>query len=115
MSATFLVTGFEPFRAYRSNSSWDALERLREHWPASVVTLRLPVEHRRAHLALRRTLDELEPAAMLCTGLATGRVCRIEQCARRPAELAAVSAIELARGRWPWTRCGARPCRAAWT
>lgn len=70
--------------------------------PASVVTLRLPVDHRGAHLALRRALDELEPAAVLCTGLAKDRAFRIERCARRPAELADVSAIELAHGRWPW-------------
>jgi pyroglutamyl-peptidase len=105
MSATFLVTGFEPFGEHRTNSSWDALERLREHWPRDVVTQRLPVDHRAAHAALRRTLDELAPTAVLCTGLAKGRVFRIERCARRPAELAGFTASDepaLAVGRWPW-------------
>jgi pyroglutamyl-peptidase len=105
MSATFLVTGFEPFGEHRTNSSWDALERLREHWPRDVVTQRLPVDHRAAHAALRRTLDELEPTAVLCTGLAKGPLFRIERCARRPAELAgfvAADAPALVAGRWPW-------------
>jgi len=105
MSATFLVTGFEPFGEHRTNSSWDALERLRGRWSRDVVTLRLPVDHRAAHTALRRALDELAPAAVLCTGLAKGRVFRIERCARRPSQLAELTAAndaELARGRWPW-------------
>lgn len=116
MSATFLVTGFEPFGEHRTNSSWDALERLREHWPRDVVTLRLPVDHRAAHTALRRALDELEPTAVLCTGLAKGSVFRIEVCARQPAQLSDVSLAggissagaapggepALVRGRWPW-------------
>jgi pyroglutamyl-peptidase len=105
MSATFLVTGFEPFGEHRTNSSWDALERVREHWPRDVVTLRLPVDYRAAHVALRAALQELEPMAVLCTGLAKGRIFRIERCARRPAqldELAVAGDAALARGRWPW-------------
>ena len=105
MSATFLVTGFEPFGEHRTNSSWDALERLRERWPRDVATRRLPVDHRAAHTALRRALDELAPTAVLCTGLAKGRVFRIETCARWPSQLgdlASASEPALARGRWPW-------------
>jgi pyroglutamyl-peptidase len=105
MSATFLVTGFEPFGEHRTNSSWDALERLREHWPRDVVTRRLPVDHRAAHATLRRALDELEPTAVLCTGLAKGRTFRIESCARWPEQLRDVAPAgepALARGRWPW-------------
>jgi pyroglutamyl-peptidase len=105
MSATFLVTGFEPFGEHRTNSSWDALERLRERWPPDVVARRLPVDHRAAHAALRRSLDELEPTAVLCTGLAKGRVFRIERCARCPAELGGCwlgGEPALAYGRWPW-------------
>lgn len=106
MSATFLVTGFEPFGEHRTNSSWDALERLRERWPSDVVTLRLPVDHLAAHAALRRALDELEPTAVLCTGLAKGRTFRIESRARLPAQLshlfpASAGESALALGRWP--------------
>jgi pyrrolidone-carboxylate peptidase len=69
MSATFLVTGFEPFAEHRTNSSWAALEHLRSSWPAHVVALRLPVDHQAAHATLRRALDELAPVSVLCTGL----------------------------------------------
>jgi pyrrolidone-carboxylate peptidase len=102
MSATFLVTGFEPFAEHRTNSSWAALEHLRSSWPAEVSTLRLPVDHRAAHEALRRALDELTPTAVLCTGLAKGRTFRMERRARRPPQLASEGAAPLCQGRWPW-------------
>ena len=101
MSATFLVTGFEPFREHRTNSSWEALALLRERWPESIATLRLPVDHQRAHVELRRALDELTPSVVLCTGLAVGSVYRIERRARRPAQLAD-GGPALVDGRWPW-------------
>lgn len=103
MSATFLVTGFEPFNEHRTNPSWDALELLRKHWPSGIATRRLPVDYRRAHDALREALAELRPRGVLCTGLAKGGVFRIEHQARRPDALAAGGAGEaLAEGRWPW-------------
>jgi pyroglutamyl-peptidase len=102
MSETFLVTGFEPFKEHRTNSSWDALELLRERWPAGITALRLPVDHHRAHEALREALADLRPRAVLCTGLAKGRVFRIERRARRPEALAAEEGEALAEGRWPW-------------
>jgi pyroglutamyl-peptidase len=102
MSATFLVTGFEPFAEHRTNSSWDALELLRPSWPAAIVARRLPVDHLLAHQELRRALDELRPRAVLCTGLARGEVFRIEQRARRPAALAAQPGAAESWGRWPW-------------
>src|SRR5690606_19225641 len=102
MSATFLVTGFEPFGEHRTNSSWDALEHLRGTWPRDVVTACLPVDHRAAHVALRSALDELQPWAVLCTGLAKGNVFRIELQARRPPQLGIDGGPALARGRWPW-------------
>jgi pyroglutamyl-peptidase len=101
MSETFLVTGFEPFGTHHINSSWEALALLRSSWPSSIVTLRLPVDHRLAHLELRRALDALAPRAVLCTGLAAGDVYRIEHRARRPPELGDVGP-ELLEGRWPW-------------
>jgi hypothetical protein len=100
MSATFLATGFEPFGEHRTNSSWDALER-----PRDVVTLRVPVDHRAARAALRRAQGELEPTAVLCTGLAKGRPFRIESCARLPAQLSDVAPSgepALVHGRWRW-------------
>jgi len=101
MSATFLVTGFEPFGTHQTNSSWESLALLRARWPASIVTLRLPVDHQRAHLELRRALDALTPTAVLCTGLAPGDVYRIEHRARRHVSFGDVGP-ELVLGRWPW-------------
>lgn len=102
MSETFLVTGFEPFKEHRTNSSWDALELLRERWPADITALRLPVDYQRAHAALREALAALRPRAVLCTGLAKGRLFRIERHARRPEALAGAMGEALAEGRWPW-------------
>ena len=102
MSATFLVTGFEPFAEHRTNSSWDALELLRPSWPTTIAARCLPVDHLLAHQELRRALAELRPRAVLCTGLARGEVFRIEQRARRPAALAAQPGDLESRGRWPW-------------
>ncbi len=102
MSATFLVTGFEPFREHRTNSSWDALALLSPTWPDSIVARRLPVDHRAAHAQLRLALEELEPRAVLLTGLAKGRAFRMERCARRPLELEPELGMEELPGRWPW-------------
>ena len=101
MSATFLVTGFEPFGTHHTNSSWESLVLLRARWPASIVTLRLPVDRQLAHRELRRAIDMLAPNAVLCTGLAAGDVYRIERRARRHASFGEIGP-ELALGRWPW-------------
>jgi pyroglutamyl-peptidase len=102
MSATFLVTGFEPFAEHRTNPSWDALELLRPAWPQTIAIERLPVDYLRAHRALREAIDTLKPRAVLCTGLARGEVFRIELRARRPAALAAEPGDAESFGRWPW-------------
>jgi len=102
ISATFLVTGFEPFAEFRSNSSWDALQILRPGWSDAIAILRLPVDHAAAHRELRRALEELKPRAVLCTGLARGEVFRIEQRARRPAALVDELGEPESNGRWPW-------------
>lgn len=101
MSVTFLVTGFAPFGEHLVNSSWEALCCLAPHWPEDIVARRLPVDHQAAHALLRQWLCELEPRAVLCTGLAKGQSFRIERRARRPRELAVPGAPEL-KGRWPW-------------
>src|SRR5688572_12354550 len=105
MSETFLVTGFEPFGGRPTNSSWNAIERLRPSWPGDIVSLLLPVDHRLAHERLRQALDERRPRVVLCTGLAEGMVFRVERCARRPSELDVSTAADehaLVYGRWPW-------------
>jgi pyroglutamyl-peptidase len=102
VSALFLVTGFEPFGTYARNSSWDALELLRPSWPGDIVTRCLPVDHRAAHEQLRHELTALEPAAVLCTGLAKGSLFRVEHRARRPLALRGEAGMPEVFGRWPW-------------
>jgi pyroglutamyl-peptidase len=101
VSVTFLVTGFEPFAEFETNSSWDAICALRGRWPASIATLRLPVDHVAAHVELRRALNELRPRAVLCLGLARSGF-RIERRARRPAQLAHELGDDELQGHWPW-------------
>lgn len=102
MSATFLVTAFEPFGEHRTNSSWDALEATSVSWPSEIATLLLPVDYRAAHTQLRQAIDDLNPRAVLCTGLAKGLVFRVERQARRPVALADEVGAARAGGRWPW-------------
>jgi pyroglutamyl-peptidase len=102
LSATFLVTGFEPFAEHRTNASWDALLLLRTRWPARIVTRCLPVDRRAAHELLRSLLMELRPRAVLCTGIARGETFRIERRARRPEALALEPGVDEVEGRWPW-------------
>lgn len=113
MSATFLVTGFEPFGPHRRNSSWDALTLLRPSWPDDVAVRCLPVDYALAHQRLRSVLQELQPRAVLCTGLAAGEVFRIEHRARRPAALAGEPGAEELCGRWPWEEMRSALQRAA--
>ncbi|MET0414066.1 MAG: hypothetical protein ABW217_22340 [Polyangiaceae bacterium] len=101
VSVTFLVTGFEPFAEFESNSSWDAICSLRERWPASIATLRLPVDHVAAHVELRRVLHEQRPRVVLCMGLARSGF-RIERRARRPRQLPHELGEDDLLGHWPW-------------
>jgi pyroglutamyl-peptidase len=102
MAAQILVTGFEPFRDFVTNPSWQAVATLRERWGAAVVTAELPVDFVPAHERLRALLREVQPRVVLCTGVARGDVFRIETVARRPAALQALGSQELLGGHWPW-------------
>jgi pyroglutamyl-peptidase len=105
-----LVTGFEPFRDFVTNPSWQALLLLRERLPNTVLTAELPVDHVRAHVSLRELLRAHRPRAVLCTGVARGDVFRAELSARRPEELRALGIADEAaadadvlQGNWPWS------------
>jgi len=102
MPVEILVTGFEPFADYVTNPSWEAVRLCRARWPANIASAELPVDRVRAHDRLRALLSELEPRAVLCTGVARGSVFRIEKLARRPIELAHVAGDERLDGHWPW-------------
>lgn len=70
-----LVTGFEPFGPHASNPS-EALAKAvdgREVGGCAVRGVVLPVHHAEAGRRVERLLDELDPAAVLHLGLASGR------------------------------------------
>lgn len=70
-----LLTGFDAFAGESSNPSWDAVcgfegEVIAGH---RIATRRLPVEFGGALRVLRDAITDLEPALVLCVGLAGGR------------------------------------------
>jgi pyroglutamyl-peptidase len=95
-----LLTGFEPFRQWRVNSSGEAA-RLIGAAPGRAVRV-LPVDHEAAAGALNEALDETGADILLMTGLAAEARPRLELVARRPARLA--SGPETLAGLWPWAR-----------
>lgn len=72
---TLLLTGFEPFHTHPVNPSAQAAEALHGltvgDWQVHAALL--PVDPGGAAAALTPLLDELQPAAVLLTGLAVGR------------------------------------------
>jgi pyroglutamyl-peptidase len=93
-----LLTGFEPFRQWRVNSSGEAARLLdgRDGVTARV----LPVDHDTAPTALSVALAETRPDVLLLTGLADDCEPRLELIARRPAHLG--GGVETRAGLWPW-------------
>lgn len=83
-----LVTGFEPFGGAATNASWEAVRRLPESLPVppssggdpgprmgvAVERRLLPVSFERAPRELMRLVETLRPDAVVCTGVAGGRV-----------------------------------------
>lgn len=72
---TVLLTGFAPFGGDAGNPSWEAARaldgtRIRGH---RVVSRCLPVEFGRSLRELRAAIREVQPAAVVCVGLAAGR------------------------------------------
>lgn len=70
-----LLTGFEPFGAYKANPSAEVAEALdgRVVGGARVRSAVLPVHHARAAAVVARLVDELAPRAIVQLGLAGGR------------------------------------------
>ena len=69
-----LVTGFEPFGGDAVNPSWEAARAL-EGWRCQgrpVQARLLPVVYGQAWTVLEAAMAELEPALVLCLGLAAG-------------------------------------------
>jgi pyroglutamyl-peptidase len=97
-----LLTGFEPFGPYAQNPSWIAAAAAAKRLPVVVLARQLPVEHHSARRHLLDALDELNPAACLCMGLAPGNLFRLEQLARKPQQFAALPGEPEYQSTWPW-------------
>ena len=69
-----LITGFEPFDGASINPSWEAVTRVPQTVAGHEVhRLQLPVEYARAANLLRQEIARVQPAAVICCGLAGGR------------------------------------------
>ena len=80
MSATVLLTGFEPFGGEAVNPSWEAVRALDGarleipgHAPAVVVAQQLPCVFATVGAALERALERTRPTLAVCIGQAGGR------------------------------------------
>jgi pyroglutamyl-peptidase len=73
---TVLLTGFEPFDQDSVNPSWEAARRLdgfKIDEQVTIVARRLPCAFATAGECLVKLIEELRPAMVIATGLATGR------------------------------------------
>lgn len=68
-----LLTGFEPFGGASYNPSWDCLEKLEAPEGISLCKLRLPVTFGGAPEKLKEVLEQEQPDAVFCLGLAAAR------------------------------------------
>ena len=75
MARTFLLTGFEPFGGERTNPSWEVAAWLdgKEIGGATIHTLELPVNCKRAAKMIADAIARDQPAAVLGLGQAGGR------------------------------------------
>ena len=75
MDRVILLTGFEPFGGERTNPSWEVASWLdaKEIGGATIHTLELPVNCRRASKMVTDAIARIMPAAVLGLGQAGGR------------------------------------------
>jgi pyroglutamyl-peptidase len=75
MDRIVLLTGFEPFGGERTNPSWEVASWLdgKEIGGATIHTLELPVNSRRASKMVTDAIARIKPAAVLGLGQAGGR------------------------------------------
>ena len=95
-----LLTGFEPFRHWPVNSSWEAVRHLAGR-RSDLSAQCLPVDHEHAAVAVRGLIERMRPEIVLLTGLADDPEPRLEQIGR-PGPLADHGEPEVRLGRWPW-------------
>jgi len=97
---TILLTGFEPFRHWEVNGSWEAVSHLAAK-RRGLTAARLPVDHARAAIRLGELVAQLRPAVLLLTGLAGDPVPRLELIGRAGPRSPHGGPV-LRRGRWPF-------------
>lgn len=75
--STVLLTGFEPWKEFKTNPSQQIAERLNGQTigGAQIVGLTLPVVFGEDTRLALRMIDELKPDLVLCLGLHAGRPC----------------------------------------
>lgn len=97
--ARVLLTGFEPFRQWPVNSSWEAVRLVaaRTGLPAAL----LPVNHRAAAERVRGLVVESGAEILLLTGLASDPVPRLERFGRA-GPLSPHGGPVVRAGRWPF-------------
>jgi pyroglutamyl-peptidase len=97
-----LLTGFEPFDRFAVNPSWEAAKAVAQEMGSTVAARRLPVDYHQAREQLIAILDELQPTACLCMGLAAEDMFRLERSARRVPQFNDIAGPEDCAGNWPW-------------
>ncbi|MBI9016573.1 MAG: hypothetical protein JEZ07_04845 [Phycisphaerae bacterium] len=100
-----LITGFEPFRHHKINTSWQAANHIGQLFD-DVVAVELPVEYVAAHDKLIESLEKYKPDSCLCMGLAEGTEFRLEKMARKPKELSQFAGEEKHFSTWPLEAMG---------
>jgi pyroglutamyl-peptidase len=84
MPQTLLVTGFGPFENYPENPSGDIAETVhgRVVDGIALVGRRIVVSWREAWTAIRAAVEEVQPQALLCLGVAPDSFIRLEVLAK---------------------------------
>ncbi|MHA1530126.1 MAG: pyroglutamyl-peptidase I family protein [Alphaproteobacteria bacterium] len=98
--AAILLTGFEPFRQWAVNSSWEAVCHLAAR-RSDLSAGRLPVDHELAAEAVGKLIADLRPEIVLLTGLADDPAPRLERLGRA-GPLPLQGGPSERPGRWPW-------------